>query len=279
MLNRLYCLFIILLCTSNLLSPVVWIPPGLCEQYRYRQWIRGSNIIIIVPDPPPGLSLSVARSADFPASGEDCCCNFSSVWAVNNILCGAASHTVIDAHIAVISGSGSLPPDSHHPPLCPWEIHVHHEERERVRERERGGGGLLVPKCAEEETCVSLDSPTMVHCTTKPWVFIWKIIKDGYGNEWGWAFFIGGGGHSIGCKALTGMQNHTVAFDVRSSPWRQQCDLREVEPGGNVIVFIVGAPCLDYKENITVTWKHHHLGCTLASFFCTMVTGRHPPTR
>lgn len=104
--------------TSNLLSLLGWIPQRLREQYRYWQWIRGSNIIIIVPDPPPGLPLSVARSAGFPASGEDCCCNFSSVWAVNNILCGAASHTVIDAHSAVISSSGSLPPDSHYPSLA-----------------------------------------------------------------------------------------------------------------------------------------------------------------
>lgn len=114
MLNCLYCLF---LCTSNLLSPVVWIPHCLCGQYRYRQWIRRSNIIITVPEPPPGLTLCVARSADFPASGEDCCCNFSSVWAVNNILCGAASHTVTDAHSAVISGSGSLLLHSHQPSL------------------------------------------------------------------------------------------------------------------------------------------------------------------
>lgn len=118
MLNCLGCLFIILWCASNLLSPVGWIPHRLSEQYRYWLWIRRSNIIIIVPDPPPGLCLSVARSADSPASGEDCCCNFSSVRAVNNILCGAASHTVTDAHSAVILCSGSLPPDSHHPPLA-----------------------------------------------------------------------------------------------------------------------------------------------------------------
>ena len=143
MLTCLYCLFIILLCTSNLLSPVGWIPHRLCEQYRYRQWIRGSNIIIIVPDPPPGPSQSVARSADFPASGEDCSCNFSSVWAVNNILCRAASHTVIDAHIAVISGSGFLPPDSHHPPLAHGRYTC--IMKSEKRSRRRGGSHLTLP--------------------------------------------------------------------------------------------------------------------------------------
>lgn len=134
MLHRLYCLFIHFLCTSNLLSPLSWIPHTLCEQYRHREWIGRSNIIIIVPDPPPGLSLSVARSAGFPAWGEDCCCNFSSVWAVNNILCRAASHTIIDACSAGIWGSGSLPPDFSLPPSpCPREVHVHHEEGERWR--------------------------------------------------------------------------------------------------------------------------------------------------
>lgn len=93
-------------------------PHMLCEQYRYRQWIRRGNIIIIVPDPPPDFSQSVARSADFPASVEDSCCNFSSVWAVNNILCRAASHISTDAHAAVISVSGCLPLDSHHPPFA-----------------------------------------------------------------------------------------------------------------------------------------------------------------
>lgn len=138
MLSCLYCLFIIPLCTSILLSPVSWITHMLCEQYRYRQWIRRSNIIIIVPDPPPGLSLSVARSADFPASGEDCCCNFSSVWAVNNILCGAASHAVTDAHSAVISSAGSLPPSSHTLPLPMGGTCVSWGER--------GSEWLLIPK-------------------------------------------------------------------------------------------------------------------------------------
>lgn len=238
MLNRLYCSFIILLCTRNLLSPLDWIPQRLCEQYRYWQWIRGSNIIIIVPDPPPGLPLSVARSADFPASGEDCCCNFSSVWAVNNILCEAANHTVSDAHSSVISGSGSLPPDSHHPPLA-------HGRYMRIMKEgsdtERKGDCLLMPEGAEEPPRVSLDSPTILHCATKSWVCLWETIKYGYGNDWGRGFSLGGGSSS-GCNALTGMQNHTLPFDVRSSPWRQQSDLLEVEPGGNVIVFMVGAP-------------------------------------
>lgn len=78
-------------CSRNL-SSVGWIHHRLCEQYRYRQWIRESNTIIIVPDPPPGFSLSIARSAYFPASWEKhWSCNFSSVWAVN-ILCRAVSH-------------------------------------------------------------------------------------------------------------------------------------------------------------------------------------------
>lgn len=97
----LYCFFIILLCTRNLLSPVGWILHRPCEQYRYWQWIKESNIIIIEPDPPTGLSLSVARSANSPASREECYCNFSPVWAIN-ISRAAASHVVIDAHIAVI---------------------------------------------------------------------------------------------------------------------------------------------------------------------------------
>lgn len=79
-------------CSRNLLSSVGWIHHRLCEQYRYRQWIRESNTIIIVPDPPPSFSLSIARSAYFPASWEkDWSSNFSSVWAVN-ILCRAVSH-------------------------------------------------------------------------------------------------------------------------------------------------------------------------------------------
>lgn len=185
MLSPLYCLFIIPLCTRNLLSPVSWIPHRLCEQYRYRQWIRRSNIIIIVPDPPPGLSLSVARSADFPASGEDCCCNFSSVWAVNNILCEAASHTVIDAHSAVISSAGSLPPDSHTLPLPTGGTCTSWGERGKNR-------GERVT--AHTKRQLSLYSPTMMHCATKPWVCFWEIIKDGCENEWGWAFSWGGGG-------------------------------------------------------------------------------------
>lgn len=265
MLSCLYCLFIIPLCTSNLLSPVGCIPHRLCEQYRYRQWIRRSNIIIIVPDPPPGLSLSVARSADFLASGEDCCCNFSSVWAVNNILCGAASHTVTDAHSAVISGAGSLAPSSHTLPLpmgstcASWG------------ERRRGG------KRVTAHTKMQLRRPCMHHLTPPLWYIVplnpecvfgkslKMAVRVGGDCEWARAFFFfKRGGSSRGCNALTGMQNHSVAFDVRSSPWREQCDLWEVEPGRNVIVFI---------ENTGDAWKHHCQGD-----FCTMVTSRPPPT-
>lgn len=231
MLNRLYHPFIILLCTSSLLSSLDWIPHLLCEQYRYRQWIRRSNIIIIVPDPPPGLSLSVARSADFPASREDCCCNFSSVWAVNNILCRAASHAVTDAHSAVISEA-----------LAPCLL-IHTtlplptggtRASWRGRKIEKGESEwLFIPKGTEE---TSHESPTMMHHATKSWV-------------WGRAFHRGwvGGAPEV-VMLLTGIQNRTVAFDVLSSPWRQQCDLWEVEPGGNVIVFIVGDPVLSARS-------------------------------
>lgn len=54
-------------------------------------------------------------------------------------------------------------------------------------------------------------------------------------------------GSSRGCNVLTGMQNHPAAFDVPLQPLKAAaavCDLREVEPGGNVIVFIVEAPSL-----------------------------------
>lgn len=230
MLHCLYCLFIILLCTSNLLSPVGWILHRLCEQYRYRQWIKESNIIIIVPDPPPGLSLSVARSANFPASGENCCCNFSPVWAIN-ILCAAASHTVIDAHIAVISIVFLS--------IRLWLL-IH-------TTLHLSTGGTCASWRGRKMGRLAARFPTMLHSATKPWVCLWKIIEEGCGNKWGWAFSSEGEGPEV-VNALTGMQNHTVAFDVRSSPWRQQCDLWEVEPGGNVIVFIVGAPALTTRR-------------------------------
>lgn len=118
MLIFLYCLFIVVSCTSHLWSPVGWIIHRLCEQYRYWLWRRKGNIIIIVPEPSPALSLShtlssVARSADFPASVEDFCCNFFSVRAVNNILCRAASLRHWCAQCCYLRLSGS-----HHPPIA-----------------------------------------------------------------------------------------------------------------------------------------------------------------
>lgn len=174
----LYCFFIILLCTKNLLSPVGWNLHRPCEQYRYGQWVKESNIIIIEPDPPPGLSLSVARSANSPASGEEC--NFSPVWAIN-ILCAAASYAVIDAHIAVIlvvfisfrlwlSPSQSTPPST-----SLQEVHVHHEEGERWKVF-LGGGRW---------------THTMVHTATKLWVEshwsgLWKQVWWGFFFHWWW---------------------------------------------------------------------------------------------
>lgn len=252
MLNCLYCLFIILPCTSNLLSPG-WFPHMLCGQYRYRQWISGSNIIIIVPDSPPGLSLSVARSADFPASEEDCCC---SVWAVNNILCSAASHTVIDAHGAVITDSGSLPPDSHQPPLA------------------HGRYTCIMERVRHRWTLVShLTLPLWHAVSLNPECVFRKSLKMTVGASGG--FHLGEAPEFV--MLLTGMQNHSclwcsfkplkaAVWSVRGGAWRK-CDSIHC-----------GSPCLECKENSTGTWKHHHPGSTSVSFFCTMVTSRSPPT-
>lgn len=45
-----------------------------------------NNYSTLHPLHPASLS-SVARSAHFPICGENCCCNFSSMWAVNISVC------------------------------------------------------------------------------------------------------------------------------------------------------------------------------------------------
>lgn len=94
-----------------------------------------------MPDPPPGLCRSVAMSADFPASGEHSCCNFALVRAVNNILCRAASHTAVDAHIGLISGSGSA--SQNHSTL-----HWHHGGYMMKRQEDGGGGSSAMARRA-----------------------------------------------------------------------------------------------------------------------------------
>lgn len=76
----------------------------------------------------------------------------------------------------------------------------------------------------------------------------------------------------IDCNPLLGMPRHTVSFDAPSSPWRQNYDPCEVEPGGNVIVLVVGTPTL------TATAKTHQNNIT-SVFPCSVVTSRLPPTR
>lgn len=113
----------------------------------------------------------------------------------------------------------------------------------------------------EDASCFSIESSSMIHEGAKLWACVWKIIKDGCGNERSWASRQRGS--SKGCNALErNAKSHSclwcsfkplkaAVWSVRGGVWK------------NVIVFIVGA--LDCKENSTDTWKHPHPGSNSVS--------------